>query len=315
MRKKLPIVGAGNVGANAAQYCFAKNLGDVVLMDVAEGLAQGKALDFMHTASLMGNRYTVSGTSAAADTAGSDVVVVTAGIARKPGMSRDDLLKTNGGIVTQVASDVIARSPNAVLIVVSNPLDVMCMAAFKASGLPPQRVIGLSGILDSARLRSNIAAVLDVPSNSVQAIAMGEHGDGMVPLVRLATAGGVPVADLLTPEQIKEIAEATTKGGGMVTALMGTSAFYAPGMSIATLVEAVLLDTKAILPCSAYLTGQYGADNIFMCVPVKIGANGVERIYELHLNDEENAAVARSVAAITANVARMPELQGWRYSA
>lgn len=313
--RKITIVGAGNVGATAAQFCFVKNLGDVVLMDVVQGLAKGKALDFSHTFPLMNNRYAVTGTSSAVDTADSDVVVITAGIARKPGMSRDDLLKTNGSIVTQVVKDVIAQSPDAVLIVVSNPLDVMCLVALKASGLPPQRVIGLSGILDSARLRSNIAATLDVPANTVQAIAMGEHGDGMVSLVRLATVGGVPTPDLLTPEQMNEIAEATTRGGGAVTALMGTSAFYAPGMSIATLAEAVIQDTGAILPCSAYLTGQYGADNIYMCVPAKISARGIERIYELKLNDEENAAVARSVAAITANVGRMPELQGWRYSA
>lgn len=313
--RKITIVGAGNVGATAAQFCFAKNLGDVVLMDVVEGLAKGKALDFIHTFPLMDRRYAVTGTSSVADTADSDVVIITAGIARKPGMSRDDLLKTNGGIVSQVARDVVARSQNAVLIVVSNPLDVMCLVALKASGLPPQRLIGLSGILDSARLRSNIAAVLDVPANTVQAIAMGEHGDGMVPLVRLATVGGVPAPDLLTPRQMKEIAEATTRGGGTVTALMGASAFYAPGMSIATLAEAVIQDSGAILPCSAYLTGQYGADNIYMCVPAKIGARGIEHIYEMKLNDEENAAVARSVAAISANVERMPELQGWRYSA
>lgn len=312
---KITIVGAGNVGANAAQYCFAKNLGDVVLMDMVEGLARGKALDFTHTFPLMNKRHNVIGTSSAADTAGSDVVVITAGIARKPGMSRDDLIKTNGDIVTQVVRDVIAQSPNAVLIVVSNPLDVMCLAALKASGLPPQRVIGLSGILDSARLRSYIAEAADVPANTVQAIAMGEHGDGMVPLVRLATVGGVPAVDLLTPAQMKEIAEATVRGGGTVTALMGSSAFYAPGMSIATLAEAVVLDSRAILPCSAYLTGQYGADNIYMCVPAKIGASGVEHIYELKLNDEENAAIARSVAAIRANVDKVPDLRGWRNSA
>ena len=313
--RKITIVGAGNVGATAAQFCFARNLGDVVLMDVVEGLAKGKALDFTHTFPLVNGRHEVTGTSNAADTADSDVVVITAGIARKPGMSRDDLLKTNGGIVTQVVRDVVAQSPDAVLIVVSNPLDVMCLVALKASGLPPQRVIGMSGILDSARLRSNIATVLDVPASSVQAIAMGEHGDGMVCLVRLATVGGVPATDLLTPAQMKEIAAATTAGGGTVTGLMGTSAFYAPGMSIATLVEAVIMDTGAILPCSAYLTGQYGAHDIYMCVPAKIGARGVETIYELKLNHDENSAVARSVAAITSNVGLIPELQGWCYSA
>lgn len=302
MRKKITVVGAGNVGATVAHWCLNKGLGDVVLIDVAEGTAKGKALDLTQASVLEGHGCKISGTSNYADTAGSDLVIVTAGIARKPGMSRDDLLKTNIGIVTQVVTEAVAKSPKALFIIVSNPVDVMCKLALTVSGLPAQRIIGLSGSLDSARMRANIAEAAGVPTETVNGITLGEHGDAMVPLPRLATIGGVPAPMILSAEQLEAVRQKTTAGGAGVVALLGYSAYYAPGVAVATMAEALIRDTKAIIPCSAYLTGQYGAKDMFMCVPARVGAQGVEEVVILDLNDEEKASLAKSITSIRANL-------------
>lgn len=298
MRKKITVVGAGNVGATVAQSCLMKNLGDVVMIDVAEGVAKGKALDMGQASALQNHDCRIIGTADYADTAGSDVVVVTAGIARKPGMSRDDLVNTNLKIVRDCVTAAVKVSPNAIFIIVSNPLDIMCAAAQKASGLPTERVIGLSGMLDAARLKYYLAEAADAPARSVNALVLGEHGDSMVPLTRIATIGGVPAPVVLGKEKLEEVAKKTAGGGAAIVALLGYSGYYGPGLATATMVEAVIMDSKVVMPCSAYLTGQYGAKDMYMCVPARVGANGIEEVIELELNDEEKAAVANSVESI-----------------
>lgn len=308
MRRKITVIGAGNVGATVAQFCLLKKLGDVVLLDVAEGVAKGKALDLSQAAALQNHHFRVSGTSDYKDTANSDIVIVTAGIARKPGMTRDDLVKTNLKIVTDVVKAAVKESPNTIFIIVSNPLDIMCQVAQRVSGLPHHRVIGLSGMLDSSRLKYYIAEATDVSPHTVDALVLGEHGDSMVALTRLATVGGVPVPDLLGKEQLAEIVKKTASGGAAVVALLGYSAYYGPGIAAAAMAEAILTDSHSVIQCSVYLTGQYGAKDIYMCAPARLNATGVCGVVELALNDEEKKAVAASVASIREKLASIENM-------
>ena len=299
MRSKVTIVGAGNVGATAAQRIFDKGYADVVLVDIVEGLPQGKALDMLEAGPVVGSDASVVGTNNYDETAGSDVVVITSGIARKPGMSRDDLLLTNMRIVTDVATETAARSPESILLVVTNPLDAMAQRAYQVSGLPRERVVGMAGILDTARFRAFIAAELDVSVEAVSAWVLGGHGDTMVPVVGSTTVAGTPIAKLLPAKRVDEIVQRTRDGGAEIVGLLKTSsAYYAPSAAIAQMVEAILLDRKAILPCAAYLQGEYGIDGLYVGVPVKLGAGGVEEIIEFDLTEDEAAALRRSAAAV-----------------
>lgn len=308
MRKKITVIGAGNVGATVAQFCLLKKLGDVVLLDVIEGTAKGKALDLGQAAALQNHHFRIMGTADYADTANSDIVIITAGVARKPGMTRDDLVKTNFKIVSDVVKATVKYSPNAILIIVSNPLDIMCKVAQQVSGLPPQRVIGLSGMLDSSRLKYYIAEAAGVSPHTVDSIVLGEHGDSMVALTRMSTIGGVPVHDILDEEQIADVIKKTAHGGAAVVALLGYSAYYGPGIAAAAMAEAVLTDSDSVIPCSVYLSGQYGADGIYMCAPARLNAEGVSGIVELELNAEEKKAVAASVASLRSKLALLETL-------
>ncbi len=299
MRKKITIIGAGNVGATAAHWAAAKGLGDVVLLDVAEGIPQGKALDLLQCGPVEGFNYRVTGSNDYKDTANSDVVIIAAGLARKPGMSRDDLLTINVSIVKACAEEAVRHSPDCVLIVVTNPIDAMVHTAFKVTGHPKQKVIGMAGVLDSARYRTFLAEAIGVAPRDVNALVMGIHGDNMMPLVRLANVAGVPITDLLSAEKIAQIVDRTQKGGiEIVNHLKTGSAFYAPGLAAVEMAEAVLADSKRVLPCAAYLEGEFGINGYFLGVPVVIGAAGVERILEFELTSEEKAAMALSVAAV-----------------
>jgi len=299
MRKKITIIGAGNVGATAAHWAAAKNLGDVVLLDVAEGIPQGKALDLWQCGPVEGFNFKVTGSNDYKDTANSDVVIIAAGLARKPGMSRDDLLAINVSIVKGCAEEAVKYSPGCVLIVVTNPIDAMVHTAFKVTGHPKQKVIGMAGVLDSARYRTFLAEAIGVAPKDVNALVMGIHGDNMMPLVRLANVAGVPIADLLSAEQIAAIVERTQKGGiEIVNHLKTGSAFYTPGLAAVEMAEAVLTDSKRVLPCAAYLEGEFGIHGYFLGVPVVVGARGVERILEFELTAEEKAAMALSVTAV-----------------
>jgi len=298
-RNKITIVGAGNVGATCAHWAAAKELGDIVLVDVVEGTPQGKALDLMEAAPVEGFDAIITGTNDYADTAGSDGVVITAGVARKPGMSRDDLLATNSKIVKSVTEQVVKTSPNAFIIVVTNPLDVMTYAAYRASGFPPNRVFGMSGILDSARFRTFIALELGVSFEDVTTFVLGGHGDDMVPLVRYTYAGGIPIEKLLPRERIDALVERTRKGGAEIVNYLKTgSAFYAPGASVVQMIEAILKDKKRILPVAACLQGEYGEKDIYLGVPAIIGGNGVEKIIEIDLTPEERAALDKSIQSV-----------------
>jgi malate dehydrogenase len=298
-RPKISIIGAGAVGATAAHWAAAKELGDIVLMDVVEGLPQGKALDLWEAGPIEGFDSVVLGTTDYDKTAGSDVVVVTAGVPRKPGMSREDLLNTNRKIVETVIKEVSKRSPKAFLVMVTNPLDTMTYLAKSVSGFPRNRVLGQAGILDSTRFRSFVAWELGVSVEDTQALVLGGHGDQMVPLPRYCTVSGVPITDLLPKAKIDQIVERTRKGGGEIVALLKSgSAFYAPGAAAIQMVEAILKDKKRILPCSAYLEGEYGLKDICFGVPVKIGAEGIERIVEVPLNETEKEEVKRSAEAV-----------------
>jgi malate dehydrogenase len=297
-RKKITVVGAGNVGATAAHWLAAKELGDVVLVDIVEGVPQGKALDLAQAAPIEGFDVRMVGTNTYEETDNSDVVIITAGLARKPGMSRDDLLKTNAEIVSKVVDEVVRRSPNSILIIVSNPLDAMAQVALKRSGFPKHRVIGMAGVLDSARMRCFLAEALDVSVENVTAFVLGGHGDTMVPLPRYSTVAGIPWTELLSKERIDAIAKRTADGGAEITKLVGTSAWYAPGQAAAEMCEAILKDKKKILPCSVYLQGEYGIRDLFVGVPVKLGARGVEQIIEIKLTAEEDAALKKSAAAV-----------------
>jgi malate dehydrogenase len=298
VRRKVTIVGAGNVGATAAQEIARRDYADVVLVDIKEGLPQGKALDIDEAGPVLGYEPTVSGSNGYEETAGSDVVVITAGLPRKPGMSRDDLVQTNEQIVGSVTREAVERSPDAILIVVSNPLDAMCHVAKNVSGWRRERVFGMAGILDTARFRTFISQETGTSAKDVTAMVLGGHGDQMVPVVSATTVGGVPLTTLASPEAIEAMVERTRKGGGEIVELLGTSAWYAPGAAAAQMVDAVLLDQKRVLPCTALLQGEYGIDDLYMGVPVKLGGGGIEAIYELELTDSEQAALDESAAAV-----------------
>jgi len=298
MRKKVTIVGSGNVGATAAHWIASKELADVVLIDIIEGVPQGKGLDLLEAMPIEKRDSYVLGTQDYADTANSDVVVITAGIPRKPGMSRDDLLNTNHKIMKDVVGKVVQYSPNCILIIVSNPLDAMAQAAYKMAGFPRERVIGMAGVLDSARFRAFIAQELKVSVENVTAFVLGGHGDTMVPLPRYSTVAGIPITDLLSKEKIDAIAKRTAGGGLEITKLVGTSAWYAPGQAATEMVEAILRDKKKILPCSVYLEGEYGIQGLFVGVPVKLGARGIEQIIQIKLTAEEDAALKKSAASV-----------------
>jgi malate dehydrogenase len=293
------VIGAGNVGASVAQRVAEAGLADVTLVDIVEGLPQGKALDLAEAAPIVGHDMKISGTNDYADTAGSDVIVVTSGLPRTPGMSRDDLLAKNAGIVRSVVQQAAEHSPGAILIIVTNPLDAMCHVALEASAFSPERVIGMAGVLDSARFRSFIAQELGVSVASTHAFVLGGHGDTMVPLPRYSTAGGVPITELLDPERIEALVNRTRNGGAEVVALLKTgSAFYAPAASVAQMVDSILNDRNEVLPCAAYLQGQYGVDGLFVGVPVKLGRMGITQVIEIELSEDERTAFDRSTASV-----------------
>jgi len=300
MRPKVTVVGgAGNVGATVGQYLVTKELADVVLIDILDSVQHGKGLDLLEAGPILGSDSRIVGTKDYKDTAGSDIVVITAGIARKPGMSRDDLLNTNAKIVGGVVDQVIAHSPNCILIVVSNPLDVMTQLALKRSGFPRERVIGMAGVLDSARLRAFIAQELRVSVENIHAFVLGGHGDTMVPLPRYSTVAGIPITELLAPDRVEALVKRTAGGGGEIVALLGTgSAYYAPAASVMEMVEAILKDKKKILPCCVYLEGEYGIRGLCVGVPVKLGISGVEQIIEIRLTPDEASALNRSAASV-----------------
>ena len=292
-RRKVTVVGAGNVGATCVQELARRDYADVVVVDIKEGLPEGKALDINQAGAVLGYEPNVTGSTSYEPTAGSEVVVITAGLPRQPGMSRDDLVTTNEKIVGSVTQQVVAQSPDAVLIVVSNPLDAMCHVAKSVSGFPKERVVGQAGILDTARLRTFIALETGTSVKDVQAVVLGGHGDQMVSVVSATTVGGVPLTKLVSAERIAEMVERTAKGGGEVVELLGTSAWYAPGAASAQMVDAIMLDEKRVLPCTAYLEGEYGIEGLYMGVPAKLGAQGIEAIIELDLTDDERSGSRR----------------------
>ena len=298
MRNKVTVVGAGNVGATCAQELARRDHSDIVLVDIKEGLPQGKALDINQAAAVLGYEPNVTGTNGYAETAGSSVVVITAGLPRQPGMSRDDLVATNEKIVTSVTEQVIAASPDAILIVVSNPLDAMCHVAKNVSGWPKERVFGMAGVLDTARFSAFIAWETGMSIKDVTAMVLGGHGDQMVPVVSATTVGGIPLRKLVAEDRIQAMVARTAKGGGELVNLLGTSAWYAPGAAAAQMVDSIVLDEKRVLPCTAYLEGEYGIDDLYMGVPVKLGKAGIEQIVELDLSDEERTALEASAAAV-----------------
>ena len=306
-RRKVTVIGAGNVGATTAQQIIETGLADVVLVDIVEGLPQGKALDLIEAAPVVGYDVKIVGTNDYADTADSRIIVVTSGLARQPGMSRDDLQAKNAGIVASVVKQATAVSPDAILIIVTNPLDVMCHVAMRASGFPKARVIGMAGVLDSARFRAFIADELEVSVRDVRAFVLGGHGDTMVPLPRYSPVGGVPITELMPAERIEELVTRTRNGGAEVVALLKTgSAYYAPAASVVEMVEAILRDRRRILPCCAYLEGEYGVDGLFVGVPVVLGQGGIEKIIEITLLEDERAAFDKSTAAVRELVAKLP---------
>jgi malate dehydrogenase len=298
VRSKITVVGAGNVGATVAQEVARRDYADVVLVDIKEGLPQGKALDLNQAGPVLGYEPRILGTNGYDETAGSEVVVVTAGLPRRPGMSRDDLVTTNEEIVGSVTEAAAAQSPDAVLVVVSNPLDAMCHVAKDASGWPRERVVGMAGILDTARFRTFVAWATSSSARDVAAMVLGGHGDQMVPIVSATNVGGIPLRRLLPDDRIEAIVERTRKGGGEIVQLLETSAWYAPGAAVAEMVDAIVLDQKRVLPCTACLDGEYGIDGLYMGVPVKLGAGGVEEIVELDLTDGERAELETSADAV-----------------
>ncbi len=299
MRKKVTIVGSGNVGATAAHWIAAKELADVVLIDIVEGVPQGKGLDLLEAMPIEKRDSHVSGTNSYADTADSDIVIITAGIPRKPGMSRDDLLNTNAGIMKTVVGEVVKHSPNCILIIVSNPLDAMAQVAYKLSGFSRQRVIGMAGVLDSARFRAFIAEELRVSVENVTAFVLGGHGDTMVPLPRYSTVAGIPITELIEKSRLDVLVQRTRDGGAEIVKYLKTgSAYYAPSAAAAEMVEAILKDKKKILPCAAYLDGEYGIKGLFVGVPVKLGSSGIEQIVEIKLTAEEQAALNKSADSV-----------------
>ena len=304
MRKKVSVVGSGNVGATAAHWIASKELADVVLIDILEGIPQGKALDLQQAMPIEKRDSHILGTNDYKDTAGSDIVVITAGIPRKPGMSRDDLLNTNYNIMKSVVTEAIKYSPGCILIIVSNPLDAMAQTAYKLSGFPRNRVIGMAGVLDSARFRTFIADELDVSVENVTAFVLGGHGDTMVPLPRYSTVAGIPITELLTPERLAALVQRTRDGGAEIVKYLKTgSAYYAPSAAATEMVEAILKDKKKILPCAAYLDGEYGIRGLYVGVPVKLGSKGIEQIIEIKLTADEQAALNKSADAVKELVA------------
>src|ERR671913_2106386 len=299
MKRKVTVVGgAGNVGATVARSIAEKELADVVIIDIADQKAAGVALDMLESCPITGSDSRVIGGSDYSQTANSDVVVITSGVPRKPGMSRDDLLNVNFNIMKAVTEQVVKYSPNCIIVPVANPLDAMCQAVFKLSGFPRERVIGMAGVLDSARMRTFIAQALDVSVENVHAFVLGGHGDTMVPLPRYSTVAGIPITELLSADRIAAICDRTANGGAEITKLVGTSAWYAPGASAALMVEAILKDQKKIMPCSVFLQGEYGVNNLFVGVPVKLGAKGVEQIIQIKLTADEQAAFNKSAGAV-----------------
>jgi malate dehydrogenase len=299
MRKKVSIVGSGNVGATAAQRIVDKELADVVLIDIIEGVPQGKALDLLQSGPVEGYDSQILGTNDYKDTANSDIVIVTAGLPRRPGMSRDDLLMKNYEIVKGVTEQVVKYSPNSILIIVSNPLDAMVQTAFRVSGFPKQRVIGMAGVLDSARFRTFIALELNVSVENIHAFVLGGHGDTMVPLPRYSTVAGIPITELLSKERIDALVKRTRDGGAEIVGLLKTgSAYYAPSASTVEMVDAIFKDKKKILPCAAYLEGEYGIHGYYVGVPAKLGKSGVEEIIQIRLTPEEDAALKKSADAV-----------------
>ena len=306
-RNKVTVIGAGNVGATTAQRIAEAGLADVVLVDIVDGMPQGKGLDLAEAAPVVGHDARITGTNDYAETAGSDIIVVTSGLARQPGMSRDDLLAKNAGIVKAVVEASAKQSPEAVLIVVTNPLDAMCHVAMQASGFPRERVLGMAGVLDSARFRTFIAEELGVSVEDTHAFVLGGHGDTMVPLSRYSTVAGIPITELLPADRVKALEERTANGGAEVVALLKTgSAFYAPAASTYEMVDAILRDRRRVLPCAVLLNGEYGTDGLFVGVPVVLGAGGMQRVIEISLTDEERAAFRKSAAAVQELVEKLP---------
>jgi len=308
-RKKVSVIGAGQVGATAAFLAAQRELGDIVLMDIVEGLPQGKALDMFEASPIQGFNASITGTQDYEDTANSDLVIITSGIARKPGMSRDDLLSTNVRIVADVAANVARYSPECVLLVVTNPLDAIVYTAKQVTGFPKQRVIGMAGVLDAARMRAFIAAELNVSIENVAAFVLGGHGDMMVPLPRYSTVAGIPITELLSRERVDAICERTANGGTEIVGYLKTgSAFYAPGASVVQMAEAILNDKRRILPCCAYLEGEYGVDGYYLGVPCKLGGGGIAAVIELDLNDQESRALRASLEGVKKLVAQVDAL-------
>jgi malate dehydrogenase len=299
MNSKVTVIGAGNVGATVAQRLAEKELSDVVLVDIADGIPQGKALDLAEAAPIEKHDAQLIGTTEYEDSEGSDIIIITAGVPRKPGMSRDDLLKTNAGIIKGVTSQVVRFSPDAILIIVSNPLDAMCHVAYETSGFPKNRVIGMAGVLDSARFRAFIAMELNVSVENIHAFVLGGHGDTMVPLPRYSTVAGIPITELISEEKIDALAKRTANGGAEIVSLLKTgSAYYAPASAAVEMAESMLKDKKKILPCAAYLEGEYGINNLFIGVPVKLGRNGIEEIIQIKLTADEQAALNKSADTV-----------------
>jgi malate dehydrogenase len=299
MRNKVTVVGSGNVGATGAHWIAAKELADVVLIDILDGVPQGKSLDLLEAMPIEKKDSHVLGTNDYADTANSDIVVITAGVPRKPGMSRDDLLNTNHKIMSDVVSKVVKYSPNSILIIVSNPLDAMAQAAYKLSGFPRERVIGMAGVLDSSRFRTFIAQELNVSVENVTAFVLGGHGDTMVPLARYSTVAGIPITELMNAETIERLVQRTRNGGAEIVKYLKTgSAYYAPSAAFTEMVEAILKDKKKILPCAAYLDGEYGINGLFVGVPCKLGEKGIEQIIEIKLSADEQEALEKSAGAV-----------------
>ena len=299
MNRKVSVIGSGNVGATAARSIADKELADVVILDILEGVPQGKGLDMLEACPVEGSDARVLGTNDYADTAGSDIVVITAGLARKPGMSRDDLLQKNTSIIRSVTEQVMKHSPGCIVIPVTNPLDAMAQVVYRVSGLPRERVIGMAGVLDSARMRAFIAEALDVSVENTHAFVLGGHGDTMVPLPRYSTVAGIPITELLDAATVDAIVQRTAHGGAEIVKLLGTgSAYYAPGSAVVEMVESILKDKKKILPCSVFLQGEYGISDLFVGVPCKLGANGVEEIVQIELAADESAALRKSASAV-----------------
>ncbi len=305
-RKKVTVVGAGHVGATTGLAIVNKGLADVVLTDIVEGMPQGKALDMMEATPLIGNDARITGTQNYVDTQDSDIVVITAGLARKPGMSRDDLLFKNAEIIGGVVDEIVKYSPDSIIIMVTNPLDIMAYLAYKKSGFPRERVLGMAGVLDSARFRTFIAMELGVSVDNTHAFVLGGHGDSMVPLPRYSTVAGVPITELMSEEQINRIVQRTRDGGAEIVNLLGTgSAYFAPAAAATQMVEAILQDKKKILPCAAYLEGEYGVSDAYVGVPVQLGAGGMESVFEIELTDEERTAFEDSVAEVKESIAKL----------